>query len=259
MPGALTACLVYAQNRLKGKGIYCISPSSINICGTLNTFVFDKTGTLTEDGLDLKLVLPSYKNQYDICNFGELIITKNDLNINYNQNVSEIDEKNSRNMKILEAMASCHSLTHIHGDLAGDPLDLKMFEFTKWELVEYSSDETQNYDKISPTIVRPRKRRTTAGTLHNDNAHLAALNDTDPFEIGLIKQFPFSSSLQRMSVVVKGLNDSSFTLFTKGSPEKIFELSEPKTSKFNFFAKIIKKFCRYIHDPSKGRMLDKGE
>lgn len=62
LPGALTACLVYAQSRLRKKDIFCISPSSINICGTLNTFVFDKTGTLTEDGLDLKLVLPMRTN-----------------------------------------------------------------------------------------------------------------------------------------------------------------------------------------------------
>ena len=58
LPGLLTAGLIYAQNRLKKRGIYCISPRTINICGTLNTFVFDKTGTLTEDGLDIKCVLP---------------------------------------------------------------------------------------------------------------------------------------------------------------------------------------------------------
>ncbi len=37
LPGALTAGLVYAQNRLKKSKIYCISPRTINICGTLNT------------------------------------------------------------------------------------------------------------------------------------------------------------------------------------------------------------------------------
>ena len=58
LPGALTAGLIYAQNRLRKQKIYCISPRAINICGTVNTFVFDKTGTLTEDGLDLKCVLP---------------------------------------------------------------------------------------------------------------------------------------------------------------------------------------------------------
>lgn len=61
LPGALTAGLIYAQNRLRHQMIYCISPRTINICGTINTFVFDKTGTLTEDGLDLKCVLPVKK------------------------------------------------------------------------------------------------------------------------------------------------------------------------------------------------------
>lgn len=37
---------------------------------------------------------------------------------------------------LLRAMAACHSLTHIHGRLVGDPLDLKMFEGTGWELEE---------------------------------------------------------------------------------------------------------------------------
>ena len=205
MPGALTACLVYAQDRLKKKDIYCISPSSINICGTLNTFVFDKTGTLTEDGLDLKYVLPSSKSENGLMSFGKLI--------------KKVNEMDGGNKRVLEAMASCHSLTHIHGDLAGDPLDLKMFEFTKWELVEYGSDETQNYDKISPSLVRPRKSG----------------EENDPFEVGLVKQFPFSSSLQRMSVIVKYLNETNFTLFTKGSPEKILELSDPKTSWYFYF------------------------
>ena len=52
LPGALTAGLIYAQNRLRKAKIYCNSPRTINICGTINMFVFDKTGTLTEDGLD---------------------------------------------------------------------------------------------------------------------------------------------------------------------------------------------------------------
>jgi cation-transporting P-type ATPase 13A2 len=35
LPGALTAGLIYAQNRLRKQKIYCISPRTINICGTL--------------------------------------------------------------------------------------------------------------------------------------------------------------------------------------------------------------------------------
>lgn len=32
----------------------------------------------------------------------------------------------------LAAMSACHSLTLLNGELAGDPLDIKMFEATKW-------------------------------------------------------------------------------------------------------------------------------
>jgi cation-transporting ATPase 13A3/4/5 len=33
---------------------------------------------------------------------------------------------------IIAAMATCHSLTLIDGELSGDPLDIKMFEATQW-------------------------------------------------------------------------------------------------------------------------------
>lgn len=43
---------VYAQGRLKKKGIFCISPPRINVSGKIKLMCFDKTGTLTEEGLD---------------------------------------------------------------------------------------------------------------------------------------------------------------------------------------------------------------
>jgi cation-transporting ATPase 13A2 len=33
-------------------------------------------------------------------------------------------------------MASCHSIAYVRDELVGDPLDVKMFESTKWELEE---------------------------------------------------------------------------------------------------------------------------
>jgi len=35
-----------------------------------------------------------------------------------------------RDSPIIAAMATCHSLSIINGTMHGDPLDLKMFEFT---------------------------------------------------------------------------------------------------------------------------------
>lgn len=42
---------------------------------------------------------------------------------------------------LIQAMATCHSLTRIDGELNGDPLDLNMFEFTQWvkHVIEYKN------------------------------------------------------------------------------------------------------------------------
>ena len=42
LPAALTVGTVYAQNRLKKAGIFCISPPRINVCGKISCVVFDK-------------------------------------------------------------------------------------------------------------------------------------------------------------------------------------------------------------------------
>ncbi|EMP27108.1 Putative cation-transporting ATPase 13A4 [Chelonia mydas] len=42
LPAALTTGIIYTQGRLKKKGIFCISPQRINVCGQLNLICFDK-------------------------------------------------------------------------------------------------------------------------------------------------------------------------------------------------------------------------
>lgn len=37
---------------------------------------------------------------------------------------------------MLHAMATCHSLKVVDGEIVGDPLDAKMFQFTGWTLEE---------------------------------------------------------------------------------------------------------------------------
>ena len=83
LPAAITIGSIYAEHRLKGKGIFCISPRTINVSGSVNCVCFDKTGTLTEDGLDLLgivrlskpsagLVTNSNSILYAFCNQGLL-------------------------------------------------------------------------------------------------------------------------------------------------------------------------------------------
>ncbi len=53
LPAAMTIGSIYAQKRLARRRIYCISPRTITVAGSLDCVCFDKTGTLTEDGMDL--------------------------------------------------------------------------------------------------------------------------------------------------------------------------------------------------------------
>ena len=58
-------------------------------------------------------------------------------------------------------------------------------------------------------------------------------------EVGILRQFTFSSSLQRMSVIVRTLGSDHFDLFAKGAPEKIAMLSKPETGMLYFNIRLI--------------------
>ena len=50
-------------------------------------------------------------------------------------------------------------------------------------------------------------------------------------EVGIVRQFPFSSALQRMGVLCKEMGKDEMHFFCKGSPEMIQSLSLPETGK----------------------------
>lgn len=47
----------------------------------------------------------------------------------------------------LYTMATCHSLHQVEGELLGDPLDVKMFEFTGWSFEESGHTSTGANDE----------------------------------------------------------------------------------------------------------------
>ncbi|XP_066203939.1 polyamine-transporting ATPase 13A3 isoform X2 [Saccopteryx leptura] len=223
LPAAMTAGIVYAQRRLKKIGIFCISPQRINICGQLNLVCFDKTGTLTEDGLDLWgiqrventcFLLP----EENVCN--EVLVKS----------------------QFVACMATCHSLTKIEGVLSGDPLDLKMFEAIGWILEEATEEETALHNRIMPTVVRPPKQllpeSTPVGNQEMELFELPAI-----YEIGIVRQFPFSSALQRMSVVARVLGDKKMDAYMKGAPEVIAGLCKPETVPVDF-EKVLEDYTK---------------
>ncbi|XP_041480775.1 probable cation-transporting ATPase 13A3 isoform X2 [Lytechinus variegatus] len=206
LPASLTIGMVYAQFRLKRRGIFCISPQRINLCGTLDIVCFDKTGTLTEDGLDMLGVQETSNG-----GFCPLVTDVKSLPVG----------------PFVSTMATCHSLTYINEEIAGDPLDAKMFEATGWSLEESNPAETSNYDAMVPTIVRSPGKHADLKAGGDNNAE-------DLGEIGIIKQFPFSSSLQRMSVITRAMNAKHMCVYTKGAPEKIASLCSSDSIPNNF-------------------------
>uniref|UniRef100_G3P3W1 Polyamine-transporting ATPase 13A3 n=1 Tax=Gasterosteus aculeatus aculeatus TaxID=481459 RepID=G3P3W1_GASAC len=216
LPAAMTAGIVYAQRRLKQLGIFCISPQRINICGQLNLVCFDKTGTLTEDGLDLWGVQrvengsfhPSEENAY---------------------------KENLVKSQFVACMATCHSLTKIEGQLSGDPLDLKMFEAMILE--EATEEETSLHNRIMPTVVRPPKQ------LLPPEPAATPEQDMSAYEIGIVRQFPFSSALQRMCVVARLLGEKRMDAYTKGAPEVVASLCKKDTVPENF-AEVLEGYTK---------------
>ncbi|KAK6639831.1 hypothetical protein RUM43_008106 [Polyplax serrata] len=207
LPAAMTVGRMYAQSRLQKKGIYCISPRSINVSGSIDCVCFDKTGTLTEDGLDMWGVVPVIDKE---C---KPPVT----------NVRALGRGH-----ILYGMVTCHSLTIIDGKLSGDPLDLKMFESTDWILEEPDVSDNTKFEIVHPTVVRPKLQPGNISPEAGEDVFSTCM------EIGIIRQFPFSSSLQRMSVITKTLGEKDFVVYCKGSPEMILSLSKPQTVPKNF-------------------------
>ncbi|VTJ57644.1 Hypothetical predicted protein [Marmota monax] len=193
LPAALTTGIIYAQRRLKKRGIFCISPQRINVCGQLNLVCFDKTGTLTRDGLDLWGVVPCDRNGFQEVH-------------------SFASGKALPWGPLCAAMASCHSLILLNGTIQGDPLDLKMFEATTWEMAVSGDDFHIKGVPAYAMVVKPCK---TASQV--------------PVEgIAILHQFPFSSALQRMTVIVQEMGGDRLA-FMKGAPERVAGFCQPET------------------------------
>ena len=55
-----------------------------------------------------------------------------------------------------------------------------------------------------------------------------------PYEIAIVRQFPFSSDIQRMSVITRRLGAKTMDSFVKGAPETIVSLCNPETGESSY-------------------------
>lgn len=217
LPATLSICVTFSITRLKRANIFCLSPQRINVAGMVNMFVFDKTGTLTEEGLDVMGI-----RMVQNGSFTQLV-----------QHVPEETETESQDeLSLVEAMATAHDLNLLDGEPIGEPLEVKMLEWTRRTLQDDASLAPVHLAKeeldatAENTAVAPRRPLNKDGLLarvpvilgHGTNAPLA-----------VIRTFEFTASLRRMSVVVKRPNSLAAHVYCKGAAESIATLCDAAT------------------------------
>jgi cation-transporting ATPase 13A2 len=214
LPATLTIGTNFALSRLRKKQIFCISPQRVNVGGKLDIVAFDKTGTLTEDGLD---VLGIRVVQRSLNHFSDLLTNMSSL-LPPTSNIRDPDIDYDANKAALYTMATCHSLRVVEGELVGDPLDLKMFEFTGWTFEEGEQNSGDGEDEeskgISPSTTRP-----PAGLEQRLDDIEQSNSLTEAIELGVLKSFEFVSQLRRASVVVRKFGSQGGDIYVKGAPE----------------------------------------
>ncbi|OAP56697.1 hypothetical protein AYL99_08809 [Fonsecaea erecta] len=213
LPATLTIGTNFALARLRKQQIFCISPQRVNVAGKLDVVCFDKTGTLTEDGLD---VLGVRLVQHPEIRFGDILEGPRELlpPASYDRDPT-VDYRVNKNM--LYSMATCHSLRLVDDELIGDPLDLKMFQFTEWSFEEGSRSTSH--------FVEPGTHQTAPSVARPPHGFEYDLEDSQGnenpvrVELGILRSFEFASHLRRASVIVRQHSDPGVNIYVKGAPE----------------------------------------
>ena len=99
-------------------------------------------------------------------------------------------------------MACCHTASWMDDIMVGDPLDIQMFEASKWVLDEEWKENSKEEGRVFPP------------------------NYQGKYALSLLKRFDFNSNTMRMSSIVRDTKSGKVFCFCKGSPEKIQSLCD---------------------------------
>ncbi|OAA64618.1 p-type ATPase [Niveomyces insectorum RCEF 264] len=261
LPATLTIGTNFALSRLRKKEIFCISPQRVNVGGKLDIMCFDKTGTLTEDGLDVlgvRVVDPVANRFGDmITSAASLVPARHAAQASAANTgggpsatvATAVGSYDAARRAALSTMATCHALRVVDDELMGDPLDLKMFDFTGWTFEEGKQggvaaatggqNDTEGQGSLAPSVARPPAdvvydldtrpvappRRTTSTA----TTTTTAVEEQGPFELGVVRTFEFVSQLRRASVIVRVFGEPSGDVYVKGAPECMREICKPSS------------------------------
>jgi len=168
LPSVFVVSVAIAASRLKKKHVICSDPSRLLVAGKVRVCCFDKTGTLTTSGMAFHGV--------------RIIDTSGTAGAHMSSAPS--------NSVLESAMASCHTLSKLNGELIGAAVDAIMFKATQWTLEQLDKGNVvTNYSGTK--------------SLH------------------VVRRFDFDHHRMTSSVIVKDPSTGVHTVFVKGSAESV--------------------------------------
>lgn len=218
VPPALVACLAIATaaavGRLWRRGISVSSSGHISLAGLVDTVAFDKTGTLTESGLELRglrlaeggafsdhWALPTADGGARAAGGAPAAAetpAPGAAEAGGARNAAGAAAGAPREVQVL--LAACHSLALVGGALAGDTLELKLFEASGWACM---GEE--------PRAEPP------AGAGAGGGAGGMVVASPRGERCLVVRRYDFTSARQRSSVVVAH-GDGSLAVYSKVGP-----------------------------------------
>ncbi|KAJ2609345.1 hypothetical protein H4S08_004092 [Coemansia sp. RSA 1365] len=181
LPAALVIGQSVAAARLRRKQIYCVDPQRIMTAGKVQIFCFDKTGTLTKEGLEFYGIRGVENNSGSFTEFGSEVLSTNTL--------------------LQQAVASCHAVANLDGQLIGNPVDIEQFRASKATI----DPHPEFLDAIQP------------------------ISESGLAKMHIVRRFEFVHARASMSVVVLDESTKKMHVFVKGSFERIKAIANERS------------------------------
>lgn len=239
IPVVVTLGQVNGTRRLQQRGIFCLNPERIALCGKVRVFAFDKTGTITKEGLDFRGCLPVEPKRGSSTVSAASASHSARVSSSRVSNRSTASKRGSRQgseppveslvtfapecndmthaelgQMVKFALASCHAVGYMEDKLVGNEVEVRMFESTRWKLIEEEVLDANGQEALR-TIVESPADAVGVGGQQQQHA------------LEIVRRFEFDHHRMCMSVVVQDLQTNRRFAFCKGAYEKVEELAVP--------------------------------